>query len=169
MLIFRRELMNYQLKKRVWSWDNTYDINSSNGELAFQVIGKYFSWGHNLTIHDATGAEVATIEQRLMSFMPTYYLNRRGSLFAEIRKKFSWFKKTFELDIPGPNDYTIEGSFWDYEYYFYRRGQAVAQVSKAFWSWSDTYGVEIVDGEDDLSILATMVVIDLCNHEQGSS
>jgi uncharacterized protein YxjI len=34
-------------------------------------------------------------------------------------------------------------------------------VSKRFFAFSDTYGVDIVDGEDDITILATAVVIDL--------
>lgn len=37
--------MKYQLKEHVWSWTNTYDIKHGNGELAFQVVGKFLSWG----------------------------------------------------------------------------------------------------------------------------
>ena len=72
---------------------------------------------------------------------------------------------TFTLDVPGPNDYTVAGSFWDHEYRFERSGREVALVSKALWSWSEYYGVEIEEGEDDLSILATCIVIDLVNHD----
>ena len=88
-----------------------------------------------------------------------------NKVFAEVAKEFSWFKSKFTLDVPGPNDYEITGSFWDHEYAFQRRGDAVATVSKAYWSWSDTYGVDIVDGEDDVAILATVLVIDLVCHE----
>ena len=49
---------------------------------------------------------------------------------------------------------------------FIRSGREVAHVSKAFFSWSDTYGIDIVDGEDDITILATAVVIDLVNDDQ---
>jgi uncharacterized protein YxjI len=31
-------------------------------------------------------------------------------------------------------------------------------------SWTDTYGVEIADGEDDVLILASTVVIDMVCH-----
>ena len=34
--------------------------------------------------------------------------------FAEVIKEFSWFKSKFTLDVPGPNDYTIGGSFWEF-------------------------------------------------------
>ncbi len=45
----------------------------------------------------------------------------------------------------------------------------VAQVSKRFFSWSDTYGIDIADGEDDITILATAVVIDLVCHADEKS
>ena len=48
---------------------------------------------------------------------------------------------------------------------FERGGRTVANVSKKYWSWSDTYGIDIVEGEDVVSILATCVVIDLVLHD----
>jgi uncharacterized protein YxjI len=159
----------YQLKQRVWSWTNSYDIKDDQGRPVLYVKGKYFSWGHNLSVCDAQGNEVAQIHQRLLSLMPVYELYRQGKLFAEIVKTFTWFNSKFVLDVPGPNDYEIDGSFWQYEYEFRRSGRVVATVSKQFWSWGDTYGVNIVPGEDDLSILATMIVIDLCCHEDKNN
>jgi len=41
----------------------------------------------------------------------------------------------------------------------------VATVSEKFFSWSDTYGIDVVEGEDDLAILATCLIIDLVCHD----
>ena len=40
----------------------------------------------------------------------------------------------------------------------------VAHVSKRFFSFTDTYGIDIAQGEDDITLLASMIVIDLCCH-----
>ena len=40
----------------------------------------------------------------------------------------------------------------------------VAEVSKRWFSWNDTYGVDVADGEDDVLILASSVVIDMICH-----
>jgi uncharacterized protein YxjI len=40
----------------------------------------------------------------------------------------------------------------------------VAEVSKRWFSWSDTYGVDIREGEDDVLSLASTVVIDMVCH-----
>ena len=84
--------------------------------------GKAFSWGDNLSFQDMNGNEVASISQKLFSFKPRYEIHRGGQMFAEVIKEFSWFKSEFTLDVPGPNDYSITGSFWDHEYSFERQG-----------------------------------------------
>jgi len=40
----------------------------------------------------------------------------------------------------------------------------VANVSKKWFAWSDTYGVDIVQGEDIILIQASTVVIDMACH-----
>ena len=45
-------------------------------------------------------------------------------------------------------------------------GREVAVVSKDHWSWTDSYGVDIVDGEDDVSILCAAIVIDQVLHDE---
>ena len=159
--------MQYQLRQKILSWGDDFIIRDASGSAVFQVDGKVFSWGDKLSFLDAqTGAELAFIAQKMMSFKPRYQIHRDGALFAEVTKERSWFKTKFTLDVPGPNDYEITGSFWDREYTFERRGRAVATVSKRFFSLSDTYGVDIVDGEDDVTILATCVVVDLICHDE---
>ena len=159
--------MRYQLKEQLFSLTSTYHIADASGNPAFQIQGKFFSIGHNLSFQSAAGVELAQIRQRLLTLLPKYEIYQGDKHFATIVKEFSWFKNKFTLDVPGPNDYVITGSFWDYEYEFQRNEGVVAQVSKQFWSWSDTYGVDIIDGEDDVSILATVAVIDLCCHEKN--
>jgi uncharacterized protein YxjI len=57
------------------------------------------------------------------------------------------------------------GEFLDHEYTFTNAVDApVAAVSKRWFEWTDTYGVEIAPGQDDVLVLAATVVIDLCCH-----
>ncbi len=79
-------------------------------------------------------------------------------------KKITLFKDKYTVDISGTDDYKVTGNFWNYEYIFTRKGKKVAFVSKKFFSWSDTYGIAIVRGEDDILILAAAIVIDMVSH-----
>ncbi len=160
--------MQYLMKQKFWSWGDNFHIKDAQQRDVYLVQGKVFSWGDKLSFQDLHGRELAYISQKLLSWRPRYEISRDGNHFAEVVKKFSWFKSRFTLDVPGPNDYTIEGSFWEHEYEFQRGGRSVANVSKRYFSWSDTYGIDIVDGEDDVAILATCVVIDLVCHNEKS-
>ncbi len=157
--------MRYVIKEEFWSVGDDFHIYDADQRPVFLVDGKAFSWGDKLSFQDMQGRELAFISQRLLSWRPRYEIHRDGALFAEVTKEFSWFKKQFTLDVPGPNDYSIEGSFWLHDYSFTRGGRPVAQVSKAHWSWADTYGVEIEPDEDDVSILCAAVVIDQVLHD----
>ena len=75
----------------------------------------------------------------------------------------------FTVDVPGPDDLEATGSFFDYEYAFTRHGREVATVSKRYFSWTDSYGVDIADGEDHVLILASTAVIDLCCHADAQA
>ena len=126
------------IKEKMWSLGNDFKIADENGEDAFFVKGKVFSWGDDLSLLDTAGVEQARIKQKLMSFLPCYEIIRNGELFARVIKEFTWFNKEFTLDVPGPNDYSIKGSFWLHNYQFSRSGNVVATVTKNLWSWTDT-------------------------------
>jgi len=114
---------------------------------------------------DANRNEVAFISEKLLSWGPTYEIHRGGRLAAVVKQHlFSFLHHRFSIDVPGPNDLEAEGSFTDMEYTFRRGGRTVATVSKRWFAMSDSYGVEIADGEDDALILASAVVIDLICH-----
>jgi uncharacterized protein YxjI len=158
--------MRYCIKEKFWALGNNFHIMDDCNEPVYRVDGAAFSWGDKLSFQDMAGSEVAHISQKLLSFMPTYTVYRDGQLFAEVKKEWSWFRKQFALDVPDPNDYTIDGSFWERDYVFKRGGRNVASVSRHYFAFTDTYGVDIVDGEDDVAILATCIVIDQVLHDE---
>ena len=159
--------MRYQLVQKLLSWGDDFTIKDAQGTDVFFVDGKAFSFGSKLSFQDMAGNEQAFIEQKVFNWGPTYEIHRDGCVVATIKKElFTFFKDKFEVDVPGPNDYHVEGDLIDYEFVFTRpREGHVATVSKKFFSWSDSYGVDIVDGEDDVLILATTVVIDQVCHD----
>jgi len=157
--------MRYAIKEKFWSWGNDFHIYNEAKQPVLFVDGEAFSWGDKLSVQDMQGNELAFISQKMLAWKPRYEIYRNGQLFAEVVKEFSWFDKKFTLDVPGPNDYNIEGSFWRHDYEFIRRGRPVAKVSKEYWTWADTYGVDVVDGEDDVAILCTAIVIAQVLHD----
>lgn len=157
--------MRYVLRQKIFCFGDDYTIRDQQGNDCFFVDGKVFSLGKKLSFQDMQGTELAFISQKLLSWGPTYEIYRGGGLAAVVKKElFSFLHCKFTVDVPGPDDLEAEGDFLDKEYSFTRDGALVATVSKRWLSLSDTYGVEIADNEDDVLILASAAVIDLCCH-----
>ena len=161
--------MLYRIKEKFWSWGDDFTITNADEEDVFHVDGKAFSWGDKLSFQDMQGNELAFIAQKLLSFRPKYQILINDQVFAEVIKEHSWLKQKFTLDVPGPNDYSIDGSFWQHEFTFTRSGQVVAEISKHAWGWTDSYGIQIVDGEDDVAILCACIVIDQVLHDDNDN
>lgn len=160
-------MSRYQMNQKWLSWGDDYVVRDEAGRDAFFVDGKAWSLGSKLSFHDMHGREVAFISQKVFSWGPTFEIHRDGQLAAVVKKSlFTLFRAEFTVDVPGPDDLVAEGDFWDHEYSFKRGNQTVANVSKAYFSWTDTYGIDIVEGEDDVLIVASAVIVDQCSHEK---
>lgn len=157
--------MFYKIRERIFDFGDNFVITDQHDTPIFQVKGKVFSWGDKLSFQDMNDNELAFISQKLLKLMPTYEIQIDGQVFAEVRKEFSWFNKKFTLDVPGPNDYTIDGSFWEHDFTFTRSTGLAAVVSKKHFSWSDSYSVHVQDDEDHLAILCACIVIDQVLHD----
>ena len=157
--------MRYLMKQKIFAWGDDFTIKDEAGNDAFFVDGRAFSIGNKLSFQDMAGNELAYIQQKLLSWGPTYEISRNGALVATVKKQlFTLLRCKFSVDVPGPDDLEAQGSFMDYDYKFTRGSQRVAEVSKKWFSLRDTYGVEISDGEDAILLLASTVVIDMVCH-----
>ena len=162
--------MRYLMKQKLFCFGDDFAIKNEAGDDVFFVDGRAFSIGNKLSFQDMNGRELAFIRQILLSWGPTYEITRDGQLAAVVKKHlFTFFRCAFTVDVPGPDDIEAQGSFLDMEYTFERGGRTVAEVSKRWFSFSDTYGVDITDGQDDILILASTVVIDMICHGDGKN
>ena len=162
--------MRYLMRERILSWGDDFTIKDDAEREAFYVDGKVFSFGDKLSFKDTDGKEVALIDQKLLSVGPQYEIVRGGTTVAVVKKQlFTLFRARFTVDVPGPDDLEAKGNFLEHEYVFERDGRDVARISKKWLSLSDSYAVDINEGEDDVVILAAAVVIDLVSHPDPRS
>ena len=159
--------MRYVMRQKLWSFGDDSTIKDEAGHDRFFVDGKAISLRDTLSFQDMSGRELCVIRRRLLSWGPTFdIVDADGRALAVVKEKlFTLFKYRFAVDetaTPQDVDLEVAGDFLDHEYVFTRaaQGHSVAQVSKRWFSLSDTYGVDIASGENDVLILACTVVID---------
>jgi uncharacterized protein YxjI len=160
--------MRYVMRQKILSLADSFTIKDEQERDVYLVKGKLFSFGDKLSFQDPAGNELVYIDQRLLNWGPTYELWKGADLLAVVKRQlFSFIHHRFTVDVPGPNDLEAEGDFLDHEYTFTRGGSVVATVSKRWFSWTDTYGIEIADGEDPVLVLASAVVVDMVCHDDN--
>ena len=155
------------MREKIFALGDDFVIKDETGAERFIVDGKMLSIGKKLSFQDAAGNELAFIKQKLLSLGGKYEIYRGGDLAAVVKKElFTLFRCKFTVDVPGPVDLEAKGDFFDHEYQFTRGDRVVGECSKRWFSWSDTYGIEVAPGEDEVLILASSVVIDMICHEK---
>jgi uncharacterized protein YxjI len=158
--------MRYAMKQKLFSLGTDFYIKDETGQDKYFVDAKVFSLGHQLCFQDLSGRELCSIKQQLLSWGPTYQIFKGQELWATVKKElFTFFRATFDIEESGAAPLEAEGDFTDHLYTFMRGGNPIAEVSMKFFSLADTYGVDIIDGEEDLLILACTVVIDMACHQ----
>ncbi len=159
--------MRYVMREKLFSFTDSFNVRTDQGEDVYEVRGKLLSFGKRLSFRSMDGEELVSINQKLIAFRPTYEIERDGATLAVVKRDlFSFLRHSFTVDVPGPDDLEAAGDLLDHEYAFTRHGKPVATVSKRWFSLTDTYGVDVAAGEDDVLILASAVVIDMVCHEK---
>lgn len=151
--------MRYLVKQKVLSISDKFTIKDEMENDRFQVIGKVFSLGNKLTIQDMAGRELVYIEQKLLKFLPEYNLFMNGVNVAKVKKKLTFLKANFEIESSFGN-FSMKGNVMAHEFSILKQGQEVATVSKKWISLSDTYTIDILDPENEVFLLALVIVID---------
>jgi len=159
--------MKYIVKQKIFSLTDSFNIKDEYENNMFYVKKQLLSFGNKLRIFDLSGNELCYIEQKVFRFMPEYNIYIAGELTATVKKKFALFRNDFEITSPLGDMYKIEGNFWAHEFTILKGDIPVATISKKFFSLSDTYGVDIDDNEDQVTILALAIVIDMVCHDEN--
>ncbi len=159
--------MRYVMKENILTLTDSFTIRDSDGNKVYRVKGKLLSIGDKLIFRDMDGEKLALIRQEIITLTPSYRIYRGRKLQADVSKRlFTMFRDKFKVDMKdGSPDLEIVGNILDHEYSFRRKGREVAHVSKKWISISDSYGVQVDEGEDNVLILACAVVVDLISHE----
>ena len=154
----------YRMRQRLLSIGDDYWIEHEDGSRAFRVDGKALRIRKTLVIEDATGREVAKLQERKLSVRDKMEIERDGHSLATVRKALVGIRDRFSIDVEGGADLSAKGNLVDHEYEIERDGETVATVSKRWFAIRDSYGVAIAPDEDDALVLAITVCIDTLSH-----
>ncbi len=151
--------MNLYIKQHIFSFGDKYQIYDVEQNPVFNAWGEVFTMGNKIHLCDTNNRELIYIQQKVMSFMPTFYLYTDNNLLATIKQEFTFFKKNISVESSYGN-FEIVGDFWDHEYSIICNGRVLGKVSKEWLTWGDVYSLEIFEESRSQFFVALVLTID---------
>jgi uncharacterized protein YxjI len=148
------------MREKLLAIGDDFWIENDQGERRYKVDGKAFRLRQTFVLEDASGDEVARIQERKLSIRDKIAIERGGHKIATVHKALVGVRDRFAIDVEHGDDMKAHGNVLDHEYEIERDGDTVATVSKKWFRVRESYGVAIAAAEDTPLILAITVAID---------
>lgn len=158
----------YKIRQKLISIGDDFWIENEKGEKVFKVDGKVMRIRKTLEFEDTNGKKLAQIKERLISIKDTMVIeDAKGRDIATVKKALiAPLRDKWNVNVKGGKDLVVQGNILDLEYDIKQGRRKVAEVSKKWFTITDTYGVDIEEGQNDILILAVAVAIDMMVHDE---
>jgi len=158
----------YKIRQKMLSIGDDFWIENQEGKNVFKVDGKALRLRETLIFEDMSGNKLCKIQERLLAFKDTMAIeDADGRQMAVIKKGLiAPLGDHWTVKVRNGPDLDVQGNILDHEYSIMERRKKIAEVSKKWLSLTDTYGVEIDSGQNDILILAVAIAIDMMSHDE---
>lgn len=157
--------MKLYLKQKVFTWRDRFYVKDENGNDRYAVEGEIFSWGKKLHIYDVNGNEAAFIRQKVLAFLPRFFVEIGGQIACEVVKEFTFFRQSYRLE---GLSWHLDGDIWAHEYSLTDSGRQIMRLTKKWFTWGDSYELDITDPRDELLCLCVALAVDCAIAVQNS-
>jgi uncharacterized protein YxjI len=158
----------YKIRQKFFSIGDDFWIEDQDGQKVFKVDGKALRLRKTLIFEDMDGNELCQIQERWLPIKETMEIeDSNGKQMAVVKKALiTPLRDRWDVKVKGGPDLDVQGDFLDHEYSIKQGWKKVAEVSKKWFRLTDTYGVEIDPGQNEVLILAIAVAIDMMAHDE---
>ena len=156
----------YKIRQKLISIGDDFWIENHAGQRVYKVDGKVLRIRKTLVFEDMNGRKLCQIKERLLTIKDTMVIeDADGRDLAVIKKALiAPLRDKWNVKVKDGEDLVVQGNILDHEYAVRQGRKGIAQVSKKWFRLTDTYGVEIEAGQNDILILAIAVAIDMMAH-----
>lgn len=151
----------YRMREKLLTIGDDFVIQTADGRPAFKVDGKALRVRNTIQFRDPQGRPLYRVQERMLRLRETMVIERDGRTVATLQKALvTPLRDRFTVNVVGSAPLHVQGNVFDHEYRITRNGAPVATVSRRWFRVRDTYGVEVMGGEDHALILAVVAAID---------
>jgi uncharacterized protein YxjI len=159
----------YKIRQKLISIGDDFWIENGRGQKVFKVDGKALRLRKTLVFEDVKGRKLVQIKERILAIKDTMVIeDANGRDIATVKKALiAPLRDKWNVSVKGGEDLVVQGNILDLQYTIKQGRRKVAEVSKKWFTITDTYGVEIAEGQNDILILAVAVAVDMMAHDEA--
>ena len=160
----------YKIRQKMFSIGDDFWIENQDGRRVFKVDGKALRLRKTLIFEDMNGNKLCQIQERWLPIKETMAIDGPdGEQIAVVKKALiAPLRDRWSVNVKNGPDLDVQGNILDHEYTIKEGWNKIAEVSKKWLSLTDTYGVEIDSGQNDILILAVAIAIDMMAHDEDN-
>lgn len=157
----------YKIRQKLISIGDDFWIENQDGKKVFKVDGKALRLRKTLVFEDINGKKLCQIQERWLPIRETMAIDGAdGEQIATVKKALlTPLRDRWSVNVRHGADLEVQGNILDHEYKIKNGRHVIAEVSKRWLSLTDTYGVEVEAGQNDILILAVAIAIDMMAHD----
>lgn len=161
-------MKTFYIKQEIFTIRDRYYVYNEQGEAVYEVTGKFFSIGAELTISDLNGKELFHIKQHVLSFFGAYDVYQNELLCATIKRRATFFMP--KLDIDGDyGNFEIREDFWNYDFSIIKDGHTIGTIEKEWFTFGDSYKLTVNNPDAEAFFIAMVIAIDNCLHNEKNN
>ncbi len=161
-------MRTFYIKQKIFTIRDRYYVYNQQGEPVYEVTGKFFSIGSELTISDLNGKELFRIKQHVLSFFGVYDVYQNELLCATIKRRATFFRPKLDVDSDYGN-FEIHGDFWDYDFSITKDGHPIGTIEKEWFTFGDSYKLTVNNSDAEVFFIAMVIAIDNCLHNEKNN
>ncbi len=156
----------FQMRQKLLAVGDDFWIQDEDGKRVYRVDGKALRLRNTLDFEDAHGTQLCRIQTRALRVRDSMEIeDPNGERLALVHKALvTPLRERWKVDLPDGGEWKVQGSIADHEYEIESDGQKIAEVSKKWFRARDTYGVQVVAGQEPALVLAVTVAVDSMAH-----
>ena len=158
--------IRYRLMQNIASIADAVIVQTDEGNAAFRIESTRREMMDMLVLRDMEGNVRCLLPDPQSGPAATDILGGDGRPLARVsRTQISAVRDRFEVDILPGDFWIVIGDVGSREFTLDSPNGQVAEVSRRWFLLPDTFGVEVVPGQDDALVLAVAATIDRLAHD----
>ena len=160
-------MARYAVQEKIFSIGDDFWITDDGGNRVFLVDGKALRLRQTFELKDTSGQILATVHKKLIAVRDTMEIEHDGQVVATVRKALiSPLHHRSAIELADGSQLEAVGNILDKEFDIQDAGGPIAHISRRWFRIRDTYGVDVMPGQNDALVLCIAVCVDRIHRDE---